>query len=54
MTDVLFVLLTLAFFALAALYVRACARILGTEDHAADLVEPEPEPAPVDADRAAA
>jgi hypothetical protein len=30
--DLIFVLLTVGFFALAALYVRACARILGPEE----------------------
>ena len=32
MRDVVFVVVTLAFFALAALYVRACARIIGPDE----------------------
>ena len=32
MKDLIFVLLTVGFFALAALYVRACARIVGAEE----------------------
>jgi hypothetical protein len=41
MKDLIFVLVTLGFFGLAALYVGACSRILGA-DEAADLVEPAP------------
>ena len=32
MRDVVFVVVTLAFFALAALYVRACGRIIGPDE----------------------
>lgn len=32
MKDVIFVLITIGFFALTALYVQACARIVGTEE----------------------
>jgi hypothetical protein len=51
MTDVLFVLLTVAFFAVAALYVRGCARILGPGE--LTVIE-EPAPQPADTDRAVA
>ena len=32
MKDLVFVLVTVGFFALAALYVRACARIVGADE----------------------
>jgi hypothetical protein len=37
--DLIFVLLTVGFFALAALYVRACARIVGPEEEEAPADE---------------
>jgi hypothetical protein len=40
MTDLIFVLVTLGFFALAALYVSACSRILGADESAPDVAEP--------------
>ena len=33
MRDVVFLLVTLAFFALAAIYVRACGRIIGPDEN---------------------
>jgi rRNA processing protein Krr1/Pno1 len=39
MRDVVFVLVTLAFFALAASYVRACGRIIGPDEVTADEIE---------------
>lgn len=42
MRDVVFVAVTVGFFALAAAYISACSRIIGRE--AAVEVEPEPEP----------
>jgi len=34
--DLIFVLLTVAFFAVAALYVRACTRIVGADESEAE------------------
>jgi hypothetical protein len=39
MTDLIFVALTVGFFALAALYVRACARIVGADESEAPADE---------------
>jgi hypothetical protein len=39
MRDLIFVLLTVGFFAVAALYVRACARIVGSDEHEAPAEE---------------
>ena len=36
MKDAIFVLLTIGFFALTALYVQACARIVGPDESEAD------------------
>jgi hypothetical protein len=36
--DLLFVAILLAFFALAVLFVRACDRIIGSDEAAADLI----------------
>jgi hypothetical protein len=36
MRDVVFVLVTVGFFAIAAAYVRACARIIGPEEISTD------------------
>ena len=36
MKDLIFVLLTIGFFTLAALYVRACARIVGADESEAE------------------
>jgi hypothetical protein len=47
MKDLIFVLVAVGFFAVAALYVSACARILGTEGEEA-LAEPGPGPDAVD------
>ena len=46
MADVIYLLIIAAFFALAALYVRACAAIIGPDELAAPqrLDESEPEP----------
>ena len=37
MTDVIFVAILVAFFSVAALFVRACDRIIGEEDESTDL-----------------
>jgi K+-transporting ATPase ATPase C chain len=42
MTDLIFVLVTLGFFGLAALYVGACSQILGAKESPATLAEPAP------------
>jgi hypothetical protein len=39
--DLIFVLLTIGFFAVAALYVRACARIVGAEESGAETAAAE-------------
>jgi hypothetical protein len=39
--DLIFVLVTVGFFGLAALYVSACGRILGAVESAAPATEPE-------------
>jgi hypothetical protein len=47
MNDVVFVAIMLAFFGLAALFVTACDRIIGTDEEAfagSPAAEPEPEP----------
>jgi hypothetical protein len=40
MRDAVFVAVTVAFFAIAALYVRACARILGPDEPVVAALEP--------------
>jgi hypothetical protein len=35
--DLIFVLLTIGFFAVAALYVRACARIVGADESESEV-----------------
>ena len=40
MKDLIFVLVTLGFFGVAALYVGACSRILGADESAPDAAEP--------------
>jgi len=39
MRDIIFVLITIGFFALTALYVRACARIVGPDESEAPADE---------------
>jgi hypothetical protein len=39
MKDLIFVLITIGFFALTALYVRACARIVGADEREATADE---------------
>jgi hypothetical protein len=43
MRDVVFVAITIGFFAVCLAYVRACARIIGHEAGAAGEAEPEAE-----------
>jgi hypothetical protein len=50
MTDVVFVVITIAFFALAALFVYACDRIVGADA----VTEHEPAPTPAAEDELAA
>ncbi len=45
MKDLLFVVLAVAFFGIAGLYVRACARIVGAPDTATVPASPESTPA---------
>ena len=51
MRDVVFVLVTLAFFALAAIYVRACGRIIGPDENitADGILDAEADDVPVPA-----
>jgi hypothetical protein len=46
MADVIYLLVIAAFFALAALFVKACEAIIGPDERAvpAGVDEPEPEP----------
>ena len=46
--DIAFLAIMIAFFALAALFVIACDKIIGSDDEAlsAGIEEPEPTPAP--------
>jgi hypothetical protein len=44
--DVLFVLISVGFFAVAGLYVKACARIVGTDDAQVEVEPVEPLDAP--------
>jgi hypothetical protein len=51
MKDLIFVLITVGFFALAALYVRACARIVGSDESevpAGETAEETPEAPPAE------
>lgn len=48
MKDIIFVLLTIGFFALTALYVQACARIVGPDEREAEAPADET-PADVEA-----
>ena len=49
MADLIYVAVIVAFFALAALFVVACDRIIGVDDSAATGTrEPTPEPAPIE------
>lgn len=46
MADLIFVALTIAFFALAVLLVKACDRIIGPDPHDADVAGPEADAEP--------
>jgi hypothetical protein len=54
MADFIFIIVMVAFFALAALFVKACDLIIGPDDVAlAERATGEPEPEPTGAERAA-
>jgi hypothetical protein len=45
--DIAFIVIMVAFFALAALFVIACDKIIGSDDEALAIGEEEPEPTPL-------
>jgi hypothetical protein len=47
MADVLYLLLVAAFFALAALFVKACEILIGPDEIAAPTADAQPEPEPL-------